>query len=39
MNEIETRYQAWRARPDLDPAVAAELAAFAGDEVAITVRF
>ena len=39
MNEIETRYQAWRARPDLDSAVAAELAAIAGDEAAITDRF
>ncbi len=39
MNEIESRYRAWRSRPDLDPALAAELASIEGDEAAITDRF
>ncbi len=39
MNEIESRYRAWRSRPDLDPALAAELASIEGEEAAITDRF
>src|SRR5699024_5487204 len=39
MNEIESRYRAWRSRPDLDPALAAELASIEGQEAAITDRF
>ena len=39
MNEIESRYRAWRSRPDLDPALAAELASIEGDEAAVTDRF
>ena len=39
MNEIESRYRAWRSRPDLDPALAEELASIEGDEAAITDRF
>ena len=39
MNDIQTRYQAWRSRPDLDPTLAAELNAIEGDEAAITDRF
>ena len=39
MNEIESRYRAWRSRPDLDPALAAELASIQGDEAAVTDRF
>ena len=32
-------YRDWRAQPDLDPAMAAELAAIEGDEAAISDRF
>ena len=32
MNESLQRYERWRAQADLDPAVAAELAAIEGDE-------
>ena len=39
MNESLQRYERWRAQVDLDPAVAAELAAIEGDEAAITDRF
>ena len=39
MNEIESRYRAWRSRPDLDPALAAELSSIEGEEAAITDRF
>ena len=39
MNESLQRYERWRAQADLDPAVAAELAAIEGDEAAVTDRF
>ena len=39
MSTPQEIYRAWRAQPDLDPAMAAELAAIEGDEAAISDRF
>ena len=39
MSTPQEIYRAWRAQPDLDPAMAAELAAIEGDEAAIGDRF
>ena len=39
MSTPQEIYPAWRAQPDLDPAMAAELAAIEGDEAAISDRF
>ena len=39
MSTPQEIYRAWRAQPDLDPAMAAELAAIEGDEAAISGRF
>ena len=39
MSTPQEIYRAWRAQPDLDPAMAVELAAIEGDEAAISDRF
>ena len=39
MSTPQEIYRAWRAQPDLDPAMAAELAAIEGNEAAISDRF
>ena len=39
MSTPQEIYRAWRAQPNLDPAMAAELAAIEGDEAAISDRF
>ena len=39
MSTPQEIYRAWRAQPDRDPAMAAELAAIEGDEAAISDRF
>ena len=39
MSTPQEIYRTWRAQPDLDPAMAAELAAIEGDEAAISDRF
>ena len=39
MSTPQEIYRAWRAQPDLDPAMAAELTAIEGDEAAISDRF